>query len=172
MLAADEVLVEYYTIDDRLYAFVIARDVFEVVQDLAAVSSVRTSLKGLNFQLSKFHLKTTYVDAHAEMLLQSTKYHLGELYRQLIAPLQHLLAGRQRLIVVPHQVLHYVPFHALSDGTGFVIDTHEVTYGASAAVLKICRQRIASKERITTSFSRWRMNARPTFMTKWPLFKN
>jgi CHAT domain-containing protein len=85
------------------------------------------------------------VEAHAEMLYRAAQYHLSELYKQLIAPLEHLLEGRPRLIVVPHQVLHYVPFHALFEGTKFIIDAHEVTYGASASVLKICRERRMKK---------------------------
>ena len=146
MLEPDEVLVEYYTIEDRFYAFVIARDAFDVVPDLTTTGAVRQSLKGLNFQLSKFHLKPSYIEAHTEMLFKATQYHLGELYKQLIEPLKNLLKGRPRLIVVPHQVLHYVPFQALFEGSRFLIDDHEVTYGASATVLKICRERISVKK--------------------------
>jgi CHAT domain-containing protein len=58
----------------------------------------------------------------------------------LIRPIQHLLQDR-RLVIVPHQVLHYVPFHALFDGEQYLIDEHDVTYSASASVLKICRER-------------------------------
>ena len=72
MLEPDEVLVEYYTIEDRFYAFVIARDAFDVVPDLTTTGAVRQSLKGLNFQLSKFHLKPSYIEAHMEMLFRAT----------------------------------------------------------------------------------------------------
>jgi CHAT domain-containing protein len=52
-----------------------------------------------------------------------------------------MVSREQRLIIVPHQVLHYVPFHALFDGERYLIDEHDITYGASASVLKICRER-------------------------------
>jgi tetratricopeptide (TPR) repeat protein len=140
MLAADEVLIEYYSIGDRIQAFVIGREGFHVLRDLGTMGSVRASLKGLTFQLAKFHLESDYIVRHADVLLEAITHHLQLLHRQLFQPLQHLLRTR-RLIIVPHQVLHYVPFHALFDGERYVIDDHDVTYSASASVLKICRER-------------------------------
>ena len=141
MLDPDELLIEYYAIGDRFQAFVIGRNEFHVVRDLATSGGIRSSLKGLNFQLSKFQLQERYVTEHAPVLLASTGHHLHDLYRQLLAPFQPLLSEGKRLIVVPHQVLHYVPFHALSDGERYLIDDHDITYAASASVLKICRER-------------------------------
>src|SRR5262249_20389568 len=115
MLRPDEILVEFYTVADRVQAFVITREQFEVVRDLTTTGAVRESLKGLTFQLSKFHLQPAYVQSHAPMLLAATQHHLRELYRRLIEPIQQKISGRS-LIVVPHQVLHYIPFQALFDG--------------------------------------------------------
>jgi CHAT domain-containing protein len=140
MLEPDEILIEYYATGDRLQAFVIGTKEFEVVRDLTTLTAVRACVEGLNFQLAKFHLEPAYIKKHAGSLLASTTHHLHQLHRQLLRPLQHLLSDR-RLIILPHQALHYVPFHALFDGDRYVVDAHEVTYGASAAVLQICRQR-------------------------------
>jgi CHAT domain-containing protein len=52
-----------------------------------------------------------------------------------------VLGEAKRLIIVPHQMLHYVPFHALFDGKAYLIDKYAVSYGASASVLRICRSR-------------------------------
>jgi CHAT domain-containing protein len=38
-------------------------------------------------------------------------------------------------------MLHYVPFHALFDGAGYLIDRFAISYAASASVLRICRNR-------------------------------
>jgi CHAT domain-containing protein len=43
--------------------------------------------------------------------------------------------GARRLVVVPHRVLHYVPFHALYDGIRYLIERCEVSCVPSAAVL-------------------------------------
>jgi CHAT domain-containing protein len=42
------------------------------------------------------------------------------------------------LFVVPHRTLHYVPFHALSDGSNYVIQRREVCNAPSAAVMQHC----------------------------------
>jgi CHAT domain-containing protein len=144
MLRANEVLVEYYAVGDRVHAFVIGRNDFKVHQDITTNSAIRTSLKGLTFQLSKFHLQPAYIQSHASMLLAASQHHLRELHRQLIEPLNTTI-GKRSLIIVPHQALHYVPFQALYDGTNYLVDSHDITYGASASVLRICRQRKVQK---------------------------
>jgi len=101
---------------------------------------VRTALKGFTFQLSKFHLQAAYLESHAPLLLKAIQYHLRELYRHLIEPIQDKL-DRPSLIFVPHHVLHYVPFHALYDGANYLVDAYAVSRGASASVLKICREK-------------------------------
>jgi CHAT domain-containing protein/tetratricopeptide (TPR) repeat protein len=141
MLEPDEILLEYYTVADRFQVFIIGRNQYHVVRDLTTFDAIRTALKGLSFQLSKFQLQSAYVSRHSAALLAAIRHHLKDLYQQLIAPLRQIISPGQRLIVVPHQVLHYVPFHALYDGERHIIDDHELTYGASASVLKICRER-------------------------------
>jgi CHAT domain-containing protein len=144
MLRPDEVLVEYYTVGDRFQAFIISPASFDVVRDFTTTGAVRTSLKGLTFQLSKFHLQTTYVENHASQLLQATQYHLRELHRQLIDPIKDKIRARS-LIVVPHQLLHYLPFHALYDGEKYLVDSHDVSRAPSVSVLKICREKKIQK---------------------------
>lgn len=145
MLDVDEVLVEYYSIGDEFQAFVIGADDYHVVRCVTTSRSIRASLRGLHFQLSKFHLEPLYVQRRAMALLAATQHHLQELHLQLIAPLERFLGRRRRLIIVPHQSLHYVPFHALFDGARHLIDVYEMTYAASASVLKICRERRSAR---------------------------
>ena len=144
MLRPDEVLVEYYTIGDRFQAFVIGNKTFEVVRDLTTMKAVRTALKGLTFQLSKFHLQPAYVQRHAQRLLRATQHHLHQLYRQLIEPIKDHISGRS-LIFVPHNMLHYLPFQALYDGENYLIDAYDVGRAASTSVLKICREKKIQK---------------------------
>ncbi len=140
MLEDHEVLIEYYTIKDRFCAFVISGSQFHLERDLGTIDAVRSCLKGLNFQLSKFHLSAEYLKQHQGTLLKATTHHLGELYRLLMAPLEDKIKGHS-LVIIPHHVLHYVPFQALFDGEAFVVDRHDVVYSASASVLKICREK-------------------------------
>jgi CHAT domain-containing protein/tetratricopeptide (TPR) repeat protein len=140
MLGPDEVLVEYYTIGDRFQAFIIGHSSFDVVRDITTMNAVRASLKGLTFQLSKFHLQSSYVQTHAERLLEATQYHLQQLYMQLIEPIQHKLSGRS-IVFIPHNILHYLPFQALFDGNQYLIERFDVARAASTSVLKICRDK-------------------------------
>ena len=144
MLESDELLVEYYSVGDRFLAFLIGKGAFHVFPDLAASPDVRAAIRGLNFQLAKFHLQPTYLKKHAGSLLAAMRHHLQTLHSQLIAPIAAAFGSSKRLIIVPHQMLHYVPFHALFDGENYLIDKYAVSYAASASVLRICRSRKAS----------------------------
>lgn len=145
MLDENEALIEYYVIGDQYQAFVITRSEFHVVRDLVSALKVRESLKGLNFQLTKFHLQGAYLERHAPKLLEATQFHLRDLYGQLMEKVEPLVRGRN-LVIVPHHVLHYVPFHALYDDHGYLIDRHDVVYGASASVIRICREKKVPKK--------------------------
>ncbi len=144
ILSENEVLIEYYTVHDRFCAFVISRDGFHFVNDLAEIGAVRACLKGLNFQLSKFHLSADYIKDHGQLLLRAVRHHLQDLYQMLLARLEEWISGRS-LVIIPHQVLHYVPFQALYDGGKYVVDSHDLVYSASASVLKICRAKTVEK---------------------------
>src|SRR5205807_957046 len=81
-----------------------------------------------------------YVKDYAVQLRQATDRHLNELYVELIKPLEDVLDSKH-LIIVPHDVLHYLPFHAFLDGTEYLIDRHTISYAPSASVLKYCIER-------------------------------
>lgn len=60
------------------------------------------------------------------------------LYTMLIAPAEHLIAGRLQVFIVPHGPLHYVPFPALvaPDGETLLRDGGpDIVYGLSASAL-------------------------------------
>jgi hypothetical protein len=57
----------------------------------------------------------------------------------LFAPLAPHLADCRQLIVVPHDRLHYLPFHALHDGAGYLLERCQVTYAPTASLLKETR---------------------------------
>ena len=140
-LAPDTILVEYYQARGQLYGCVVGRDRLDVVP-LGSVTEVRRLLRLLQFQLSKFRLGPDYTAALGERLQAATEAHLRSLHAALIAPLRDLLRGAH-LVIVPHDVLHAVPFHALSDGTRFLSDDFTVSYAPSASVYRLCRTKPA-----------------------------
>jgi CHAT domain-containing protein len=104
---------------------------------------VENLLRLLQFQLSKFRLNPEYLAAVQDSLLQSTQAHLKELYNELIAPFAaHLHASH--LVFIPHGLLHYVPFHALFDGSKHIIERHTVSYSPSASIYALGQGRTAN----------------------------
>jgi CHAT domain-containing protein len=53
--------------------------------------------------------------------------------------LEASLAGYQNLIIVPHGVLHYLPFHALHDGKFFLLERYEISYLPAASFMRYCQ---------------------------------
>jgi len=139
VLGDDSILLEYYQARDTLYACVLGPEILEIVP-LADTTKVRNSLRLLQFQLSKFHLGPDYLRHFYVSLQTATDTHLRELYEDLVAPVRKLLESR-RLIVVPHDFLHYLPFHALYDGRRYLIDDFSISYAPSASVYYLCCSR-------------------------------
>ena len=44
---------------------------------------------------------------------------------------------------MPHDVLHFLPFHALFDGERFLIDEFTLSYAPSSSVYRLCRTKQA-----------------------------
>ncbi len=138
-LAANEIVVEYYAARGTICACLIGPHAFEIAP-LGSVEAVREHAQLLQFQLSKFRLGPEYQRQFAPVIAAATTAHLQGLFDGLIAPVRDRLDGRS-LIIVPHGFLHYVPFHALHDGTRYLIDSAPMCYAPSASVLHLCRQK-------------------------------
>jgi CHAT domain-containing protein len=145
ILHADEVAVEYFSTGGDLSAFIVSPDGVQVLRSLTSHSKVEMLISALRFQLEKFSYGPAYLKAHSEQLRNATNHHLQHLYNEVFAPLEKRVAGK-RLIIVPHGVLHYLPFHALYDGANYLIDRAEISYAPSAGVLKLCRARRADQQ--------------------------
>jgi CHAT domain-containing protein len=138
-LAPDAALVEYFTLHDQFIAAIVTREGLEIVP-VAPVARVAHLVGMLRFQISKFRLDGDYLREFGQALLRTTQCHLKELYQGLFAPLRDRLHARH-LIIVPHGTLHYVPFHALFDGTGYLIDAFSISHAPSASIYAVCHQR-------------------------------
>jgi CHAT domain-containing protein len=140
VLEPGETAIEYFTTGDCVSAFIASRDGIRVERGIASKRDVERLLAGLRFQLEKFNYGSGFADEHFEQLNRATNQHLIQLYELIFARLEPFVEN-DKLIVMPHGALHYVPFHALLDRRGYLIDRFEVSYAPSTAVLKLCRQR-------------------------------
>jgi CHAT domain-containing protein len=119
-LPADEVLVEYYAEGKELYAFVLSK---------ARLQGIKLNGEGLTAEVQNFRqaLQDTRSTYHRDLA--------GKLYNRLVRPLEGSLTQRN-ILVVAHGPLHYLPFNALHDGNGYLIERHSIRLLPSASVLK------------------------------------
>ena len=135
-------LLEYYQARGEIFVCLLTRKRLDI-RRLTPASRVRNLLRLLQFQLSKFRLGTDYTQTFAKSLREVTEAHLGELYAELIAPIRSQL-DVQHLIIVPHDFLHYLPFHALRDGNHYLADDFTISYAPSASVFSLCQAKGAN----------------------------
>ncbi len=141
-LPRDATLVEYFIAGEQLVAAVVSREASRILP-VTMVSRVAHLQQLLRFQLSKFRMGSEYVQRFEEPLLRATNGHLQALYDELIAPLRPLFQGRH-LILVPHGLLHFLPFHALKNKEEYLCDAFTISYAPSATVFSLCQQKLAS----------------------------
>jgi CHAT domain-containing protein len=144
-LPDDAVLLEYFQVDDRLLLATLDRRDLQVTP-IAVMSSVANDVRLLQFQLSKFQLGADYLRSFGPSLVAAMQANLHKLFGELLEPVWPRVKGRH-LVVVPHGVLHYVPFHALFDGSSYVTDACAVSYAPSASVYARCEERPSTDAR-------------------------
>ena len=88
----------------------------------------------------------SYVQRFADTLLRATESHLDSLGAELISPVRSMLRGN-RLILVPHGGLHFLPFHALRCEGRYLCDEFTISYAPSATVLALCQEKPWSENR-------------------------
>ncbi|HEU0292334.1 MAG TPA: CHAT domain-containing protein [Anaerolineales bacterium] len=145
-LPPDLMLVAYHIVGEEILAFLHWQGELQVVRQLTRTATVQELLQRLNAQWDRFRAGADFAQRHMVVLEQSARRLLASLYTELMAPLDAWLkprAQRAPLAIVPHGILHNVPFHALFDGQDYLLDRCEVSYAPSATVLALCQQRSA-----------------------------
>jgi CHAT domain-containing protein len=140
----DTVLVEYYSVRDILVACILDRRRLEIIP-LTPKSRILRLLRLLNFQLAKFRLGEEYVSTFSNALLASSQAPLKHLYAELMAPIVGKL-DVAHLVIVPHGLLHHVPFHALWDGNRYLMERFSISYAQSASVYCLTAGKVTRPE--------------------------
>ncbi len=121
-LSPDESLIDYYAQGDDLYAFVLSGP---------SLKGFKLSASGLEEEVRTFREAINRRSPHAADIGRA-------LHERLIRPLLADLKGT-KLTIAPHGVLHYLPFAALSDGQGYLIDRFSLRLIPSANTLVYLR---------------------------------
>jgi CHAT domain-containing protein len=124
LLPEGTTLVEYLVVDSGAIAWVVDRQRVKVVR----LPGDRQSL--IN-QVSRFRAAITKLAPISDVQAQAQA-----LYRRLLEPLRPEIRG-DRIVIVPHGVLHYLPFPALRSPAGrWVVEDFAVSTLPSASVLR------------------------------------
>jgi len=135
MLEPGVTMLEYFVAGERVLLWVVEKDRARFVSSpvtrkelVSKVGALRESV----FQLGE-----------KEKFRASAQ----ELYKLLIAPALPHIRGKE-LLIIPHDVLHYVPFQALISAQGkYLIQDYPVYYLSSASLMQFTREkRRASRE--------------------------
>ncbi|MCP4350131.1 MAG: CHAT domain-containing protein [Desulfobacterales bacterium] len=146
----DITLLEYYTTEDRTYAWLLTRNVLKTyvidVMKKDLVAKVNDFLlPNISNQARRpipvINLPTSY-DYQKQSQYKERKrnreifYQIAyDFYELIIAPLVKDIKT-QKLIIVPHGALHKVPFAALKSGKSFMIDKYVISILPSSGVIE------------------------------------
>ena len=140
-VAPDAMLIEYVMIGDDVAVFCVSRSRFVVVQDICSKSELKKRFGFLQYHLNRFALNPAAAKARGSMALFNIQDHLQKLYEMLIRPIEEFLADATSLVFVPFDVLHYVPFHALFDGSAYLADRFIISYAPTATIHRLFVER-------------------------------
>ena len=132
----DTLLLEYFVARDRLVVFLARGD---------EIRACRLSVSPAEVQrlLALWQMNTEVAAGRGPgrlaALLPNARGLLQKLYAALLAPVEELLGKPfdryARLTIVPSSWLHYLPFHALHDGAGYLAARVEISYLPCADLL-------------------------------------
>lgn len=125
-------LVEFALNGGRLTACVVKRDALHRVH--WAAPGIEERIGQLRFQIDSLRFGAPALRAHAPQMAARARQHLQALHALVWQALAHFVQDCERLIVVPHRCLHYVPFCALHDGAAWLVERHAIELAPSAAL--------------------------------------
>lgn len=138
-LPIDTLLLEYCITREQLIVFGLTHQTMWTERLPIARANLVDLLGQLRFQMNKFGYGAAYRQRHANLLRQSVDDVLHRLYQALVEPLVYRLTAKT-LVIAPHGLLHYVPFHALYTGTHYLLEHMTIAYTPSASMLRYLTQ--------------------------------
>jgi CHAT domain-containing protein len=126
LLDRETTLVSYFISTDKIIAFIIGRDSFRTVELPVTEGELRTNLIAFYRSFENLSNPPTAI--------------LRQLHAQLFAPIQQFISTPV-VGIVPHGVLHYVPFAALFDGQRYLMDKHTLFSLPSTSLFKYIKEK-------------------------------
>ncbi|MFN8490823.1 MAG: CHAT domain-containing tetratricopeptide repeat protein [Caldilineaceae bacterium] len=134
-LDADTLLLEYFVIDNEFVLFLVTSQTIYAQNLKVNYREIESLLRFL-----QMNLNAVATGAPPLALQEEAQELLVELYAHLLAPVAAVLAAYPHLVIVPHGILHKLPFHALYDGRTYLSERHTIRYLPNASLLPYCRR--------------------------------
>jgi len=133
LLDGDTILIEYLIGTE-------SRFIFLVTNEKVLALPLEVDPKSLFQKIREFRVRAVEGITPDRLLSKVYERPLLDLYEILIQPVEKEIFGKRNLIIVPHGMLHYLPFQALlSKERRYLIETFSISYLPSATVLKYAR---------------------------------
>jgi len=121
------VFLEYFYTDEQITIWALTKELIFAKQEKISSAALYTLVDSLRSTLEK----QGSVDRISKRL-----------YQILIAPAEEFFADATQIIIVPHGILHYLPFSCLmNEKQEYLVDKFSISLSPSAMVLKLCLQK-------------------------------
>ena len=130
-------LLEYFITNDSVLVWIV---------DKGTVSSVTVSLsrKELQAKVAALRESISQLEEMAKLNQQAQ-----DLFKSLIQPALPHIRGKE-LLIIPHDVLHYLPFQALLSPSGkYLIEDYPINYLSSASLMQFTQEKRKAKGELT-----------------------
>ena len=129
LLDPGQTLLEYFVTDKELFIWVVEKDKLGFQRVALSKTELAKAVKNLRENIAN-------LGDPGQLREVSTA-----LYQQLIQPVLSQTTGKE-LIVVPHDVLHYLPFQALQSPDGrYLIEKYPIVFLSSASLLQFTKEK-------------------------------
>ena len=133
LLEEDSALLEYFVSQVGRFIFVVTKEKVKAVR-------ITVDSKKIFENIQEFRDRAVEGITLDRLLTKIYEKPLSELYEILIKPIEKEISGKKHLVIVPHGMLHYLPFQALLSKEGkYLIESYTISYLPSASVLKYAR---------------------------------
>ena len=131
-------LLEYFVMNEAVILWVVERDKLNSVQ-------VALRKKELQAKVTSFREAVTELTERDKLDASSR-----ELFKLLIQPALAHIKGKE-LLIIPHDVLHYLPFQALLSPQGkYLIEDYPINYLSSASLMQFTQEKQSAKGELKT----------------------
>jgi len=130
-------LLEYFVTSEAVLTWIVNKDNVQSVKIPLSRKQLQSQVTSFRESIQQFEEKDKF------------KQQAQEFYKQLIEPALPHIRGKE-LLIIPHDVLHYVPFQALLAPDGqYLIEKYPINYLSSASLMQFTQEKRKARGELT-----------------------